>query len=84
MYEAFFEMKETPFVSNIPTESLDLSSMLDETLSRLEYAASRQLFAVVTADVGCGKSTATRKLADTLPPDDYELLYLSDSKLTPR
>lgn len=84
MYEAFFEMKETPFVSNIPTESLYLSSMLDETLSRLEYAASRQLFAIVTADVGCGKSTAIRKLADTLPSDDYELLYLSDSKLTPR
>lgn len=84
MYEAFFDMKHTPFVSSIPTESLYMSSMLDETLSRLEFAASRQLFAIVTADVGCGKSTAIRRLTNDLPKDDYEILYLSDSKLTPR
>ena len=58
MYETFFEMAHTPFVSSIPENALYMSNMLDETLSRLEYAASRQLFAVVTSDVGCGKSTA--------------------------
>lgn len=84
MYEAFFDMSRTPFVSSIPTESLYMSSMMDETLSRLEFAASRQLFAIVTADVGCGKSTAIRRLTSDLPKDDYEILYLSDSKLTPR
>jgi type II secretory pathway predicted ATPase ExeA len=84
MYETFFEMKQTPFSSQIPTKSLYLSSMLDETLSRLEYASSRQLFAVVTSDVGCGKTTALRRLSETLPSREYELLYLSDSKLTPR
>lgn len=84
MYEAFFDMKHTPFVSSIPTQSLYMSSMLDETLSRLEFAASRQLFAIVTADVGCGKSTAIRRLTNELPKDEYEILYLSDSKLTPR
>lgn len=84
MYEAFFEMAHTPFVSSIPAESLYMSSMLDETLSRLEFAASRQLFAIVTADVGCGKSTAIRRFTEDLPTDEYEILYLSDSKLTPR
>lgn len=84
MYETFFDMSRTPFVSSIPTDSLYMSSMLDETLSRLEFASSRQLFAIVTADVGCGKSTAIRRLTNDLPKDDYEILYLSDSKLTPR
>lgn len=84
MYEAFFNMSHTPFLNSIPVESLYLSSMLDETLSRLEYAARNRLFAIVTADVGCGKSTAIRKLAASLPADEYEILYLSDSKLTPR
>ncbi len=84
MYETFFEMKHTPFSSQIPTKSLYLSSMLDETLSRLEYASSRQLFAVVTSDVGCGKTTALRRLSESLPSREYEFLYLSDSKLTPR
>ena len=48
------------------------------------YAADRQLFAVVTADAGCGKSTLIRKFAASLPKEKYIFLYLSDSKLTPR
>ena len=84
MYEAFFEMKQTPFKNNIRVEALYLSDTLDETLSRLLYAANNQLFAVVTADVGCGKSTAIRKFTSMLPSDKYEVLYISDSKLTPR
>jgi type II secretory pathway predicted ATPase ExeA len=84
MYEDFFNMNHTPFINEIPVEALYLSSMLDETLSRLEYMAQKRLFAIVTADVGCGKSTAIRKFTASLPKDKYEVLYLSDSKLTPR
>lgn len=84
MYEAFFEMKNTPFINSIPEDCLYLSSMLDETLGRLEFVADKSLFAVVTADVGCGKTTAIRKFTSTLDPDRYTVLYLSDSKLTPR
>lgn len=39
MYETFFEMKRTPFMNSIDVYSLYLSTMLDETLSRLEFAA---------------------------------------------
>lgn len=84
MYETFFEMNHTPFVNSIPVENLYLSSMLDETLARLEFVAEKRLFAIVTADVGCGKTTAIRKFTESLPTDKYQVLYLSDSKLTPR
>lgn len=84
MYESFFEMEHTPFVNGIPVDSLYMSTMLDETLGRLEFAAERKLFAIVTADVGCGKTTAIRKFASSLEPDKYTVLYVSDSKLTPR
>ena len=84
MYEAFFEMENTPFSRNIPAEKLFESKDMDETLGRLTYAADRQLFAVVTADAGCGKSTLIRKFAAAMPADDYIIIYLSDSKLTPR
>ncbi|AHM55631.1 type II secretory pathway, component ExeA [Peptoclostridium acidaminophilum DSM 3953] len=84
MYEAFFEMQHTPFVNSVPTESLYMSPMLDETLGRLEFVAEKRLFALVTADVGCGKTTAIRKFTASLPSDRYQVLYLSDSKLTPR
>lgn len=84
MFEDFFEMEHTPFRNDIHVENLYLSASLDETLSRLKYAATNQLFAIVTSDVGCGKSTAIRKFTGMLRSDEYEILYLSDSKLTPR
>ena len=84
MYESFFGMTHTPFSRDIPTDQLYESQAMRETLGRLYYVADRQLFAVVTADSGCGKSTLLRKFYADLPQSDYMVLYLSDSKLTPR
>jgi general secretion pathway protein A len=84
MFEAFYGLGQTPFSRAIPTEELYPSSSLEETLSRLDYAAERQLFTVVTGDCGTGKTTAIRKFTDTLSPSTFKILYLSDSKLTPR
>ena len=74
MYESFYGMTHTPFTRDVPADAL----------GRLAYVADRQLFAVVTADAGCGKSTLIRKFSESLPKDQYIFLYLSDSKLTPR
>ena len=84
MYEQFFEMIHTPFTRDVPPEALYESPAMRDALGRLAYVADRQLFAVVTADAGCGKSTLIRKFAASLPKEKYILLYLSDSKLTPR
>ena len=84
MYEEFFEMAHTPFARNVPADWLYISPAIDDAIGRLIYAADMQLFAVVTADPGCGKSTLIRMLEGRLPKDKYMLLYLSDSKLTPR
>ena len=58
--------------------------MFEETLGRLEYVAENQLFAVVTSDVGCGKTTAVRKFTSELDSSRFTYLYISDSQLTPR
>lgn len=84
MYKSFFGMNETPFVRNVPAEMLFESRSMREILDRLHYVAKQQQFAVMTSDAGCGKSTLIRKFAEELPKDQYILLYLSDSKLTPR
>lgn len=34
--------------------------------------------------MGCGKTTAIRKFTDSLDLSKYTMLYLSDSRLTPR
>ena len=84
MYEEFFELMHTPFTRDIPADRLYSSRQIEDALGRLAYVADRQLFAVVTADPGCGKSTLIRMFESRLPKDKYMLLYLSDSKLTPR
>ena len=75
---------ELPVSRDVPTDRLYVSPQIEDAIGRLTYAADRQLFAVVTADPGCGKSTLIRMFEGRLPKDKYMLLYLSDSKLTPR
>lgn len=84
MYEAFFGMERTPFTKDMPTDRLFDCPSYREALGSLFYAAQKKWFAVITGDPGCGKSTLIRKFAADLPKDKYLLLYLSDSKLTPR
>lgn len=84
MFEAFYDLSHTPFSRDIPTDQLYPSIMLEETLGRLNYAAQRQLFAVVTGDCGTGKTTTIRRFRDTLDPAKFSVMYLADSKLTPR
>jgi type II secretory pathway predicted ATPase ExeA len=84
MYEQFFEMERTPFQNTIPADALFISEKHKEILGRLGYAAGGNMFAVVTAGVGVGKSTLVRKFTQTLNPEKYTVLYLADSKLTPR
>jgi len=84
MIESFYALSYTPFTRDIPTAELYPSVMMEEVLGRLEHAARRQLFAVMTGDCGTGKTTVVRKLKDTLDTSEFMLLYLADSKLTPR
>lgn len=84
MFEEFYGFTHTPFSRDIPTDQLYPSVMLEETLGRLKYAANRQLFAVVTGDCGTGKTTTIRRFKDDLDPSKFMVMYIADSKLTPR
>jgi type II secretory pathway predicted ATPase ExeA len=84
MFEDFYGFEHTPFTRNIPTDQLYQSLILEETLGRLQYAADRQMFAVVTGDCGTGKTTAIRRFRDILDSSKFSVMYLADSKLTPR
>lgn len=84
MFETFYGFTHTPFTRDIDPCQLYYPEILDEILGRLEYAAERQLFAVVTGDAGTGKTTMLRKLCEEFEPGRFQVLYLADSKLTPR
>lgn len=84
MFEEFFGFGHTPFVRDVPVEELFRHESMEELHERLNYAAKHRLFAVVTGDVGCGKTTTLRMFSKTLDQGNYKLMYISDSALTPR
>lgn len=78
------EPESSRFLNVLEKKQEQSRRQMADALGRLSYVADRQLFAVVTADAGCGKSTLIRRFVSSLPKEDYIFLYLSDSKLTPR
>lgn len=69
----------------LPTGAADYIPLtLEEMLNRLFYTAQRQLFAVVTGDCGTGKTTTVRRFKESLDEAKFLVLYLADSRLTPR
>ena len=84
MFEQYFNLTRIPFCRDIPEAELYSTPSIEELCERLQYAARNRLFAVVTGDVGAGKTTALRKLVDSLDINHYKVMYISDSALTPR
>lgn len=84
MFEMFYGMQHTPFTRGIPTSALHKTRQSAEVFSRLEYTARNQLFAVLIGEPGTGKTSTLRRLKAELPGMEYMVLYIADSKLTPR
>ena len=84
MFEAFYGFTQIPFSRAIPTDKLYRGNDSDELIERLKWSAKGQLFAVMTGDSGTGKTTILRRFHDELQNSQYRILYLSDSKMTPR
>lgn len=57
---------------------------LDETLARLQFGLAAAGFALLTGDVGAGKSTALRLFLHQLDHNLHPSVYIADSTLTPR
>ena len=84
MFESFYGFTQTPFNRAIPTDKLYRGNDSDELIERLKWSAKGQLFAVMTGDSGTGKTTILRRFNDELQNSQYRVLYLSDSRMTPR
>ena len=84
MFEQYFNLTRTPFSRDIAEGELYSTPNILELCERLEYVARNRQFAVITGDVGTGKTTAIRKLVGSLDSNRYKVMYISDSALTPR
>ncbi len=83
MYESFFGLRERPFSKTPDPRYLYMSKGHREALSRLLYAVEERDLILLTGEIGCGKTTLSRKLMDELDDDDYRIILFVNPRLTP-
>ena len=82
MYEAFYGFRERPFSKTPDPRFLFLSRGHREALARLQYAVEERDMVLLTGGIGCGKTTLSRALTDTLD-ENHRVMLLINPRLTP-
>lgn len=82
MYESFFGFQQRPFGKTPNPAYLYESPQHREALARLEYAVEEKELALLTGDVGSGKTTLSRALIDRIG-DSRPIILLINPRLTP-
>jgi type II secretory pathway predicted ATPase ExeA len=81
VYKSFFGLKERPFGKTPDPRFLYLAPQYDEALARLQYAVEEREIAVLTGEIGCGKTTLSRALMDQNGRD--RMVLMVNPRLTP-
>jgi type II secretory pathway predicted ATPase ExeA len=76
-YRSFFGLKKEPFGSDLKTSEILETDELKAVKKRLDYAVRLGGAALVTGEIGSGKSTALRYCAEKLHPSEYETFYVT-------
>ncbi|MBU1747057.1 MAG: AAA family ATPase [Chloroflexi bacterium] len=78
----FFGCQRLPFDKSLPVRELFPSTAHQEVQARLSFALQHRFPALITGDVGIGKSTAVRAFVLSLDPNVYLTAYLPNPNLT--
>ncbi len=81
MYEEFYGFRAKPFSKTPDPRFLFLSRTHEEALARLQYAVEEREIAVLTGEIGCGKTTLTRALMDSLD-EKHRVIVIVNPRLT--
>lgn len=77
MYEDFYGLKEKPFSKTPDPRFLYQSRKHAEALARLQHAVEEQDIVLLTGDIGCGKTTISRALIDSLGAGYHPALIIN-------
>jgi type II secretory pathway predicted ATPase ExeA len=83
VYEAYWELREKPFRKTPDPRYLFLNETYEEALERLLFAVEEMEFALLTGEVGSGKTLLTRALVDRVG-DRFEVGMVLNPRLPPR
>jgi general secretion pathway protein A len=83
MYEGYWGLREKPFRKTPDPRYLYLNETYEEALERLQFAVDEMDLALLTGEVGSGKTLLTRALVDRLG-ERYEVGMILNPRLSPR
>ena len=83
MNSPYFSFTREPFSRELSPMEVFISKGHQELLARLRHAIETGSLAVITGQVGSGKSTAIRSVMHALDASRYRYIYLANSQLTP-
>jgi general secretion pathway protein A len=81
MYKKFYGFKAKPFSKTPDPKFLYMSRTHEEALARLQYAVEEREIAVLTGEIGCGKTTLTRALMDSFD-ENHRVITILNPRLT--
>lgn len=76
-YKTFFGFKREPFVNDIHVKDILVTPELEAVAERIEYAVRLGAVALITGEVGSGKSTALRWSIEQFHPSEYKTLWIT-------
>ncbi len=84
MYEQYWGLNEPPFTLTPDPRFLYMSRAHEDALMMLHYAITRNKgAAMLSGEIGLGKTTISRKLLETLDPVQYKIVLIVNPILTP-
>ena len=81
MYKDYYGFREKPFSKTPDPRFLYLSNGHREALARLQYVLEEREMALLTGEIGCGKTTISRALMDEMG-DGYRFCFVFNPRLT--
>jgi type II secretory pathway predicted ATPase ExeA len=81
MYRAFYGLRQKPFTKTPDPRFLYLSPGHREAFARLQYVVEEREMALLTGEIGCGKTTLSRALMDVMG-EEYRFCFIFNPRLT--
>jgi general secretion pathway protein A len=78
-YRAFFALQREPFACELAQKDILVTPAVSAVQDRIHYTIRLGAVALVTGEVGSGKSTALRYAIGTLHPSEYRVLSVTAS-----
>jgi type II secretory pathway predicted ATPase ExeA len=78
-YRTFFELQREPFCADIALKEILLTPALKGVEERIRYAIRLGSVALITGEIGSGKSTSLRYVSGLLHPSEYRVIHVTAS-----